>query len=126
MPGDEKHVMYVWVDALTNYLTAAGFPDDDARKQKIDLVVKITLLRHAGVRRLVQASLHGLPVRIVHASSGATATFAGSIGVGYGFARHFSPTPPGPSSRSREAMSVGSRHKTGVPWATCFFFFSFC
>ena len=27
VPGDEKHVMYVWVDALTNYLTAAGFPD---------------------------------------------------------------------------------------------------
>jgi len=27
VPNDEKHVMYVWVDALTNYLTAAGFPD---------------------------------------------------------------------------------------------------
>jgi len=27
VPGDEKHVMYVWVDALTNYLTAAGYPD---------------------------------------------------------------------------------------------------
>ncbi|MCK1801596.1 methionine--tRNA ligase [Nocardia zapadnayensis] len=28
VPGDEKHVMYVWVDALTNYLTGAGFPHD--------------------------------------------------------------------------------------------------
>lgn len=28
VPGNEKHVMYVWIDALTNYLTAAGFPDD--------------------------------------------------------------------------------------------------
>jgi methionyl-tRNA synthetase len=28
VPGDEKHVMYVWVDALTNYLTGLGFPDD--------------------------------------------------------------------------------------------------
>jgi methionyl-tRNA synthetase len=28
VPGDEKHVMYVWVDALTNYITAAGYPDD--------------------------------------------------------------------------------------------------
>lgn len=28
VPGDEKHVMYVWVDALTNYITAIGFPDD--------------------------------------------------------------------------------------------------
>ncbi|MEM9332845.1 MAG: methionine--tRNA ligase [Pseudomonadota bacterium] len=27
VPGDEKHVMYVWVDALTNYITGAGFPD---------------------------------------------------------------------------------------------------
>ena len=31
VPGDERHVMYVWVDALTNYLTGAGFPDDEAR-----------------------------------------------------------------------------------------------
>jgi methionyl-tRNA synthetase len=30
VPGDEKHVMYVWVDALTNYITAAGYPDEDA------------------------------------------------------------------------------------------------
>ena len=29
VPGDEKHVMYVWIDALTNYLTVAGFPDKD-------------------------------------------------------------------------------------------------
>lgn len=27
IPGDEHHVMYVWLDALTNYLTAAGYPD---------------------------------------------------------------------------------------------------
>ena len=31
VPGDEKHVMYVWVDALTNYLTATGFPGEGAR-----------------------------------------------------------------------------------------------
>lgn len=32
VPGNNKHVMYVWVDALTNYITAAGFPDEtDAR-----------------------------------------------------------------------------------------------
>lgn len=30
VPGDEKHVMYVWVDALTNYLTATGYPDPNA------------------------------------------------------------------------------------------------
>ncbi len=27
VPGDPKHVMYVWVDALTNYITGVGFPD---------------------------------------------------------------------------------------------------
>ena len=27
VPGDEKHIMYVWVDALTNYITAIGYPD---------------------------------------------------------------------------------------------------
>ena len=27
VPGDPKHIMYVWVDALTNYLTGVGFPD---------------------------------------------------------------------------------------------------
>ncbi len=30
VPGDPKHVMYVWVDALTNYITATGFPDPAA------------------------------------------------------------------------------------------------
>lgn len=28
VPGDENHVMYVWLDALTNYITALGYPDD--------------------------------------------------------------------------------------------------
>ncbi|XHB99225.1 methionine--tRNA ligase [Nitratireductor sp. ac15] len=32
VPGDEKHVMYVWVDALTNYITAAGYPDTNAER----------------------------------------------------------------------------------------------
>jgi methionyl-tRNA synthetase len=30
VPGHPKHVMYVWVDALTNYITATGFPDAKA------------------------------------------------------------------------------------------------
>jgi methionyl-tRNA synthetase len=28
VPTDPKHVMYVWVDALTNYITGVGFPDE--------------------------------------------------------------------------------------------------
>ncbi len=30
VPGDPKHIMYVWVDALTNYITAIGYPDTNA------------------------------------------------------------------------------------------------
>ncbi|TPL52909.1 methionine--tRNA ligase [Mesorhizobium sp. B2-4-2] len=34
VPGDEKHVMYVWVDALTNYITGVGYPDENAYNWK--------------------------------------------------------------------------------------------
>jgi methionyl-tRNA synthetase len=27
VPGDEKHIMYVWLDALANYLSALGYPE---------------------------------------------------------------------------------------------------
>lgn len=30
VPGNEAHVMYVWVDALTNYITGVGFPDESS------------------------------------------------------------------------------------------------
>lgn len=33
VPGSDGHVMYVWVDALTNYLTGLGYPDDTAEMQ---------------------------------------------------------------------------------------------
>jgi methionyl-tRNA synthetase len=31
VPGDEKHVIYVWLDALANYLTAIGYGSDDPK-----------------------------------------------------------------------------------------------
>ncbi|MGI6640273.1 MAG: methionine--tRNA ligase [Limnochordia bacterium] len=34
VPTNEDHVIYVWFDALTNYLTAAGYPDDQGRLAK--------------------------------------------------------------------------------------------
>ena len=34
VPGSDNHVMYVWVDALTNYLTGLGFPDDSENMAK--------------------------------------------------------------------------------------------
>lgn len=30
VPNDDAHIMYVWLDALTNYITACGYPDTDA------------------------------------------------------------------------------------------------
>jgi len=29
VPGDDDHVMYVWFDALTNYISTLGWPEDD-------------------------------------------------------------------------------------------------
>ncbi|RKX50938.1 MAG: methionine--tRNA ligase [Thermotogae bacterium] len=34
MPGDPDHVIYVWVDALINYVSAIGYPDDMERFEK--------------------------------------------------------------------------------------------
>jgi methionyl-tRNA synthetase len=30
VPGNDEHIMYVWLDALTNYITAVGYPDTDS------------------------------------------------------------------------------------------------
>ena len=34
VPIDTKHVIYVWLDALTNYITALGWPDDPEKYYK--------------------------------------------------------------------------------------------
>jgi methionyl-tRNA synthetase len=34
VPGAENHVMYVWVDALTNYLTGVGYPEETEEFRK--------------------------------------------------------------------------------------------
>jgi methionyl-tRNA synthetase len=34
VPWDEKHVVYVWLDALANYITALGYGSDDVEDQK--------------------------------------------------------------------------------------------
>jgi methionyl-tRNA synthetase len=56
VPGDPKHVMYVWFDALTNYLTALGLGSDDPQStRRIDrfwpgvthLIGKEILRQHA-------------------------------------------------------------------------------
>ena len=52
VPGDEKHVIYVWFDALVNYITAAGYPGDmerfnDTWPADLHLVGKDILRFHA-------------------------------------------------------------------------------
>ena len=34
VPGDDAHVMYVWLDALTNYITALGYPNEKSELWK--------------------------------------------------------------------------------------------
>jgi methionyl-tRNA synthetase len=34
VPGDDKHVMYVWFDALVNYISALGWPEDEKNFEK--------------------------------------------------------------------------------------------
>lgn len=53
VPGHAGHVMYVWIDALTNYITALGYPDtetEDFKKfwpESIHLMGKDILRFHA-------------------------------------------------------------------------------
>jgi len=52
VPGDDLQVMYVWPDALTNYLTGIGFPKEKYKKfwpADIHLVGKDMLRFHAGI-----------------------------------------------------------------------------
>lgn len=54
VPGDEKHVMYVWLDALVNYLSALDYPDGEKSQKfwhkesgKVHIVGKDILRFHA-------------------------------------------------------------------------------
>jgi methionyl-tRNA synthetase len=53
VPGDPDHVMYVWVEALSNYITALGYPDMTSEKfqkfwpESLHLVGKDILRFHA-------------------------------------------------------------------------------
>jgi methionyl-tRNA synthetase len=53
VPGDDSQVMYVWLDALCNYITVLGYPDNDAWKEywpaDIQVVGKDILRFHAAL-----------------------------------------------------------------------------
>jgi methionyl-tRNA synthetase len=70
VPGDDAHVMYVWLDALTNYLTAVGYPDETTEMWKywpadLHLVGKDILRFHAVIWPImIMAAGLPLPKRI--------------------------------------------------------------
>ncbi|GAA1144521.1 methionyl-tRNA synthetase [Kitasatospora gansuensis] len=71
LPWDEKHVLYVWVDALQNYITAAGYGADPERfaelwPASVHLVGKDILRFHAVIwPAMLMAAGLPLPKRVV-------------------------------------------------------------
>ena len=65
VPGDDSQVMYVWVDALSNYLTALGYPDEgwhqDFWPAQVEIVGKDILRFHAIIWPAILLAL-GLPL----------------------------------------------------------------
>ncbi len=53
VPDDDQQTMYVWVDALTNYLSIIGYPDDSQWQQywpaAVQIIGKDILRFHAGI-----------------------------------------------------------------------------
>lgn len=53
VPGDDTQVMYVWIDALSNYITVLGYPDNPEWQEywpaDVEVVGKDILRFHAGI-----------------------------------------------------------------------------
>lgn len=52
VPGDEDQVMYVWIDALSNYITILGYPENDISDSwpaNTQIIGKDILRFHAGI-----------------------------------------------------------------------------
>lgn len=65
VPGDPTQVMYVWIDALANYITVLGYPDNPEWQQywpaDIQVIGKDILRFHAGIWPAMLIGL-GLPL----------------------------------------------------------------
>ncbi len=65
VPGDDSHVMYVWFDALLNYITVLGYPEHEDFKDfwpaNVQIIGKDILRHHAGVWPGILLGL-GLPL----------------------------------------------------------------
>jgi len=69
VPIDDKHVIYVWIDALANYITALGYPDGEKYKKywpaDVHLIGKDILRFHAIIWPIVLMALgEQLPKRV--------------------------------------------------------------
>lgn len=53
VPGDSEQIMYVWIDALANYITVLGYPDREEWKEywpaDVEVIGKDILRFHAGI-----------------------------------------------------------------------------
>lgn len=53
VPGDDTQVMYVWLDALANYITVLGYPDKDGWQEywppTLQVIGKDIMRFHAGI-----------------------------------------------------------------------------
>lgn len=56
VPGDESHVMYVWFDALTNYVSTLGWPEDESGNYK-KFWIEGTKIQYCGKDNLRQQSM---------------------------------------------------------------------
>jgi methionyl-tRNA synthetase len=65
VPGDDDQVMYVWFDALANYISALGYPDGEAFKKfwpaDVQVIGKDILRHHAAIWPAMLLSA-GLPL----------------------------------------------------------------
>lgn len=65
VPGDTEQVMYVWIDALANYITVLGYPDKEGWQEywpaDIQVIGKDILRFHAGIWPAMLLGL-GLPL----------------------------------------------------------------
>ena len=65
VPGDPEQIMYVWIDALANYLTVIGYPDipewEDFWPANVQVIGKDILRFHAGIWPAMLLGL-GLPL----------------------------------------------------------------
>ena len=65
VPGDPEQVMYVWIDALTNYISVIGYPDDETWQEywpaDVQVIGKDILRFHAGLWSAILLGL-GLPL----------------------------------------------------------------